>query len=469
MPSSDIPRNAYTNAPEQHPNLILGSLQLLFWLVFRPTAWCNHLNRIDPALDRDYDIKSPLRWRNPALWRLLIQGYIVLPLLINLTGGLFLWLQGKSLEKIVLIVTSGIGISIGLSLGLSVKWSARSNLLLSMGLSLMLYIASNLLSVLPPGVLYEAVLGMVFGVVLFFYSRLVLPIGSGVGLSVILGVVFSDVDVRLVFSVPVITSALLYPCNILLYYLDKLRLGTKPSLLRFHSAFWYEWQSFPLLNMLDKHLLLVIKRNPAEGKAAIDYLRSTNHFWAIQAVQIELDIRSLERCKDVKAIRQVHRQLEIGEIETPISPELGFTNRISEDVDAALNQKGAYNQRLVLRDVADRINLHLQGLNRSSDKYASRFYPIAKSWHQIITKYIEELAKETELRQEIDSPYIIGVPLTQQQEIFTGRNDIGTRIEQLLLDRRRPPLLLYGQRRMGKTSLLNNLGKLLPIALSPCL
>ena len=59
------------------------------------------------------------------------------------------------------------------------------------------------------------------------------------------------------------------------------------------------------------------------------------------------------------------------------------------------------------------------------------------------------------------------VALTEQQEIFTGRTDIGTRIEQLLLDRRRPPLLLYGQRRMGKTSLLNNLGRLLPSNIIP--
>ncbi|MEO0685393.1 MAG: AAA family ATPase, partial [Cyanobacteria bacterium J06649_11] len=43
----------------------------------------------------------------------------------------------------------------------------------------------------------------------------------------------------------------------------------------------------------------------------------------------------------------------------------------------------------------------------------------------------------------------------------------GTRIEQLLLDRRCPPVLLYGQRRMGKTSLLNNLGKLLPNSIIP--
>ena len=81
--------------------------------------------------------------------------------------------------------------------------------------------------------------------------------------------------------------------------------------------------------------------------------------------------------------------------------------------------------------------------------------------------HVRELAVAVELRQEIDSPYVIGVPLTHQQEIFVGRTDIGARIEQLLLDRRRPPLLLYGQRRTGKTSLLNNLGRLLPNSIVP--
>ena len=36
-----------------------------------------------------------------------------------------------------------------------------------------------------------------------------------------------------------------------------------------------------------------------------------------------------------------------------------------------------------------------------------------------------------------------------------------------MLDRRRPPILLYGQRRMGKTSMLNNLGRLLPGSVVP--
>jgi hypothetical protein len=84
-----------------------------------------------------------------------------------------------------------------------------------------------------------------------------------------------------------------------------------------------------------------------------------------------------------------------------------------------------------------------------------------------VANHLQKLAQVVEQSQEIDNPYIVGVPLTEQQEIFVGRADIVARIEQLLLDRRRPPVLLYGQRRMGKTSLLRNLGRLLPQTIVP--
>ena len=41
-------KNAYPDAPELHSNLILGSLQLLFWLLFHPTAWRHYVACIDP-------------------------------------------------------------------------------------------------------------------------------------------------------------------------------------------------------------------------------------------------------------------------------------------------------------------------------------------------------------------------------------------------------------------------------------
>jgi AAA+ ATPase superfamily predicted ATPase len=448
--------------------LILGSLQLLFWIFFRPSAWRNHLKRVDPALDIESQQKSQWRSRNPALWRLLIQGFLMVPFLINLTLGLVLWVLGEPVEKIALEAMLGVvsGIVCGVVFGVVFHViGVASGVALGVALSVAFGVALGVALGVASGVALGVASGVASGVALGLVSVVTSVAASVVALGVASGVALG-VGTILNVSRPVVLYPFLMLWNKLLYQLDKRLTGSKSSLLHWHSAFWDEWQFIPLYG-LDKHLLLVIECYPFEGQAAINYLNTSRQRWAVQSVQIELDIRSLERCKDVKAIRQVHRKLEIGEIETPISPKLRLTSRISEDVDAALNQESAYNQRLALRYIADRIDLHLQEFNRSNDKYAPRFYLIAKTWHQIITKYIEELAKETELRQEIDSPYIIGVPLTQQQEIFTGRNDIGTRIEQLLLDRRRPPLLLYGQRRMGKTSLLNNLGKLLPNSIIP--
>ncbi|WP_414569901.1 AAA family ATPase [Nostoc sp. CCY 9925] len=581
MPLPHIPSNTYTNAPEQHPNLILGSLQILFWLFFRPTALRNYLKQIFDALEIDINRTSCL------LLRLRIQVYLVLPFLVNLTLGLTLCrLEQQSVENIPLWVAWGVAWSVWLHMGLilmalrmmllQLEWFVSSVLVVGITLSVMFGVSwgfmwSVLVVVLPLGTLaffgrfswswffgvvaFSLVLGIVlrfvFGVpvlvvpstftllrlgltlivflivflglgafmgklswgmflmvafslvlsimLLFVFGVSVLASGLsiwGFVLVVILGIVslstglFGQYRLSLLFSVAFCVMlanlplglglglpmwgigvtinlwrpAIFYPFvllyNSLLYQLDKQRKDNK-TLLRWHSAFWDELQYIPLIG-LDKHLILVIERNPVEGQAAVNYLNDSRQRWATKAAQIELDIRKLERCADMEAIRNAHSSLATSELGSPVNTLLSIFNGISQDVNAALNQKSINNQRQILNSVVNRLNAHLQEINRSSNEYAPRLYPIAQNWFNIISNYIKELIQATELLQEIDNPYIIGVPLNEQLEIFTGRTSIGLRIEQLLLDHRRPPLLLYGQRRMGKTSLLNNIGKLLP-------
>jgi hypothetical protein len=287
-------------------------------------------------------------------------------------------------------------------------------------------------------------------------------LGLNLGLSVALGL--------LGLSLPWWLPALLYPFqlawNTLLYRLDVGSAGHRPSRLGWHSAFWHEFQWLPLYG-LEEHLVWAMELRPLEGQAALDYLSTHRQRWAAQAAQIELDARELEACTDATAISRTYQGLGAEELAGLTSPLLRSFSRVSQDVEAALRQGSAYNQRLVLRAVEERLDGLLRELTRSSDRYAARFRPIAAHWRRIVAEHMDMLTQATELRQEIDNPYIFGLPLTEHQEIFVGRRDIGTRIEQLLLDRRRPPLLLYGQRRMGKTSLLNNLGRLLPTTIVP--
>ncbi|MCL4295375.1 MAG: ATP-binding protein [Anaerolineae bacterium] len=262
---------------------------------------------------------------------------------------------------------------------------------------------------------------------------------------------------------------LLYPLtaawNLILFRLDERR-GEDRSLLRWHSAFWDEGQRLPLVG-LDEHLLLVMARCPDEGQAALAYLSQSHQRWAAQAVQIELEARRLENAQDITAVGQIHHHLVSGALTGPASVLLRHFSRLSQDVEAGLNQATVYHQRLALNSIEDRLNSLLRELTASSEPYAARFYPIAGGWQQLVAGYGRGLAEAVERSQELDNPYVVGVPLTEQQDIFVGRTDIVARIEQLLLDRRRPPLLLYGQRRMGKTSLLRNLGRLLPSTMLP--
>jgi hypothetical protein len=263
---------------------------------------------------------------------------------------------------------------------------------------------------------------------------------------------------------------ILYPFlaawNTLLLRIDQRRPAGHRGLLRWNSAFWYEHQRLPLVG-LNHHLVLTAERNPAEGQAALRYLATTPQRWAAQAAHIELEARRLERCADVGEIGHVHDHLAAGELPGPASALLTRFGQVSQDVSAALNQATVYHQRLLLRNAVDRLSSLLDELTRSSESYAVRFHPVATRWLQIVAAKVDELAEAAETRQEIDNPYVFGVPLTDQHPIFVGRADIAARIEQLLLDQRRPPLLLFGQRRMGKTSLLRNLGRLLPSTIVP--
>jgi hypothetical protein len=291
-----------------------------------------------------------------------------------------------------------------------------------------------------------------------------------IGASVLPGLLSMQLGVVVGLTQQFWRPLLFYPVeeawNLFLYRADQSRTRSGKSYLRWHAAFWDEMQRFPLYG-LDDHLMLVLERDPEGGRRALEHLATSNQRWAVQAVQLESDARRLADCGDAEAIAQVHKSLGTGELAGPASALLRSLRNLSQDIDAALAQSSSHNQRLGVQAALTRLQALLGELQRSPDPSAQRFHPIALSWRQVLEQRAQALEAAAEARQELDNPYVIGVPLTPQEEIFVGRTDISARIEQLLLDRRRHPLLLYGQRRMGKTSLLNNLGHLLPSTIVP--
>jgi hypothetical protein len=254
--------------------------------------------------------------------------------------------------------------------------------------------------------------------------------------------------------------------NLLLLRAEEQRLFFPLSLLRWNAAFWDELQYLSLYG-LDLHLVITMERDRTAGAEALETISTGRQRWAAQAAQIELDARDLEQCTTTEAIARAHTTIAAGELEGPASALLRSFSLRSADTAAALAQLSNYNQRLVLQTVEDDLNGRLRELTRSGEPYAARFRPIAHQWRRIIAGHIQSLLERAMLRHEVQNPYIVGTPLTRRQEVFVGRTDVIARIEQLLAASDHPPLLLYGQRRMGKTSLLYNLRWMLPSHIAP--
>lgn len=262
---------------------------------------------------------------------------------------------------------------------------------------------------------------------------------------------------------PLIAHPFLQLWNLLLLRLDEQHVSAPRVWLWWHAAFWCETHILPFRG-LDEHLVMIALRHPHEGEAALDYLSTIpSQRRAVRAARVELVARSLERCADVAAIARTHNDLDMrGSMDGPIGGLLQGFNRIAQTLNAALNSTTGYHQQLMLRTAQDHLHVLGRDIAMSGAPAAARFRPIVARWHDIIAAALQELTAAVEESQEIANPYIFSVPLSEHVQLFVGRTDVAARIEQLILDRHRPPLLLYGQRRMGKTSLLRNLGRLLP-------
>ena len=107
----------------------------------------------------------------------------------------------------------------------------------------------------------------------------------------------------------------------------------------------------------------------------------------------------------------------------------------------------------------------------SAGKLAPRLLQIANRWRAILEAEqagLEQLAAE---RRETPNPFIFGNPVDERSaSVFADRQDMARQIEESLLGARQSPaLLLHGPRRMGKSSILKQLPRLLGPDFAPAL
>lgn len=240
-----------------------------------------------------------------------------------------------------------------------------------------------------------------------------------------------------------------------------------PKFLFWNCAFWDEFYYTPPFKLygLDQHLILISHIDKDFAKKAIEYLSTGHQRWAAQLALLEIIALELQNCQNITDIANYNFTL-LNSKNNSIAAWFESFYRISFDVNSAINLPPSMYQHQALVHVGQGLEQLSNSLTLSTDKQATRFQPIAAHWSNIVSKYTSNLTENLALSQELDNPYIAAQPL-ENHSVFVGREEVFQRIQNMLIDQRRPPLFIYGQRRMGKTSLLFNLARHLPVSAVP--
>lgn len=122
---------------------------------------------------------------------------------------------------------------------------------------------------------------------------------------------------------------------------------------------------------------------------------------------------------------------------------------VSRHIDGKLKLSDAEGQLAQLARATAELDDLIKGLTFVPRRERELFLPVAQAWRETLRRASTSLP----------NPYIAGDPVSGDYPgLFVGRDDLVRELEIHLKNRsRRPTLVLYGQRRMGKTSLLYQL------------
>jgi hypothetical protein len=143
----------------------------------------------------------------------------------------------------------------------------------------------------------------------------------------------------------------------------------------------------------------------------------------------------------------------------PVTEILHQLRAIAIDLYKA-GQASRVNRQAALLRATNALNLLEEGLEvRVVTPERVILRQVLRHWQHLICIASGEIGNARPI-QPIANPYVIGNPVTGH--LFVGREDIMRRLEELWLPKQQvPSVVLYGQRRMGKSSILHNLRTIL--------
>ncbi len=214
---------------------------------------------------------------------------------------------------------------------------------------------------------------------------------------------------------------------------------------------------------LIKLLVEIGRLDRKKGMESIIYT-AANYGSTARNALLELTAYDLQRADNLQKISDISNMLSWlpHEWRTDMQDILHSLNQVSQHARAALETETLYNKQEQLRmgqSIVEGIQKGLTLVGKAN--IAQHFIPVLSCWNDVLSK---ELAMAS-LEEQIPNVYVAGSPLKRNSLVFKGRKDLFSVLSNELVNPsgQRPAILLFGARRMGKTSTL----KQLPVRLGP--
>lgn len=255
------------------------------------------------------------------------------------------------------------------------------------------------------------------------------------------------------------------PYHTILYLLQ--RQHPNKNYLLWHMVFWDEYQILPFPD-LAKHILLLQTQQPEVAQQALQRLENLNYQKKTLAlVKIEWDIHYLNKIsfhslQDIIRVADTNTQAFMSAwLQTLII----FSQSLKHIMDKTQDEDKIVGLSHLKEDIKKSLNeWHTAGLFAP----VHRFVPVLEQWLHLIDEERQRLYEKQTKESRIISPYQVGNPLRKNDTSFVGRQHLAADVIEQLIQKQHS-VFLCGTYRVGKTSFLLNLPKLLPNPDAVCL
>ncbi len=225
---------------------------------------------------------------------------------------------------------------------------------------------------------------------------------------------------------------------------------------------------------LDKVLVAALKQNAGQGREAVETVAASfRQGWAARAALLEWTAHAIVRYRAVSQIPNAPQQFDW----LPDEPDRSLRDtaevrrrveEIARQVESALSATSDYNRLRRLSQAQAGVGEMRKSFAALGRRTTHLFGPVAERWQTLIGAEIGRLSAESEVQADIPNPYIISPLQADEAYIFAPRPDLVRAVENALTtEHGKPTLALYGPRRMGKTTFLLHLPRLLPDEIVP--